>query len=76
MYDGAARGIVDSSMEGFNGTVFCYGQTGTGKTHSMEGKDEPPEMRGIIPCTFNHVFDAIDSSTARRCRLTSGLTLA
>jgi kinesin family protein 3/17 len=44
---------VDAAIEGYNGTIFCYGQTGTGKTHSMEGKDEPPEMRGIIPRSAN-----------------------
>ena len=45
--------------------MFCYGQTGTGKTHTMEGKDEPPELRGVIPSAFNHVFDAIDGSEGR-----------
>ena len=32
VYNNAARPIVDSVMEGYNGTVFAYGQTGTGKT--------------------------------------------
>jgi hypothetical protein len=41
------------------GTIFAYGQTGTGKSHTMEGKDEPPELRGIIPNSFNYVFDTI-----------------
>lgn len=41
------------------GTVFAYGQTGTGKSHTMEGKDEPADLRGIIPNTFNYVFDTI-----------------
>ncbi len=31
-----ARPIVDSVIEGFNGTIFAYGQTGTGKTFTME----------------------------------------
>ena len=65
VYDGAAARIVDAAIEGYNGTVFCYGQTGTGKTHTMEGKDEPPELRGVIPSAFNHVFDAIDGSEGR-----------
>ena len=62
VYNNAARPIVDSVMEGYNGTVFAYGQTGTGKTFSMKGIDEPPELRGIIPNSFQHVFDAIDAS--------------
>lgn len=41
------------------GTIFAYGQTGTGKSHTMEGKDEPPELRGLIPSTFNYVFEII-----------------
>ncbi len=34
-------------------------QTGTGKSHTMEGKDEPPELRGIIPNTFDYIFQVI-----------------
>lgn len=41
VYEDAAKPIVISVLEGYNGTVFAYGQTGTGKTHTMEGKDEP-----------------------------------
>ena len=59
VYDGAAARIVDASIEGYNGTIFCYGQTGTGKTHTMEGKDDPPSERGILPHAFRHVFDAV-----------------
>jgi kinesin family member 3A len=41
------------------GTIFAYGQTGTGKSHTMEGKDDPPELKGIIPATFDYVFQQI-----------------
>lgn len=41
------------------GTIFAYGQTGTGKSFTMEGRDEPPEQRGIIPNAFNHIFETI-----------------
>ena len=44
---------------GYNVTVFAYGQTGTGKTFTMEGVNEPPELRGIIPRAFHQIFDAI-----------------
>jgi len=37
VYDEAVRPIVDSVLQGFNGTVFAAGQTGTGKTYTMEG---------------------------------------
>ena len=41
------------------GTIFAYGQTGTGKTFTMEGVRMVPELRGIIPNSFAHVFGAI-----------------
>ena len=41
------------------GTVFAYGQTGTGKTFTMEGVRDKPELRGIIPNSFAHVFTNI-----------------
>lgn len=37
VYTYAAKPVVDSVLEGFNGTVFAYGQTASGKTHTMEG---------------------------------------
>ena len=39
VYDISARPIVDSVLEGFNGTIFAYGQTSSGKTHTMMGPD-------------------------------------
>lgn len=35
VYDCAARPIIDSVLDGFNGTIFAYGQTSSGKTHTM-----------------------------------------
>lgn len=35
----------------------------------MEGKDEPPELRGIIPGTFNYVFDMISQQSKYRTQL-------
>ena len=46
-------------IEGYNGTIFAYGQTGCGKTHTMLGLPEIPEQRGIIPNCFNHIFSFI-----------------
>ena len=37
VYAGSARPIILDVMEGYNGTVFAYGQTGAGKTYTMEG---------------------------------------
>lgn len=50
-------------MEGFNGTVFAYGQTSSGKTFTMAGVDiEDPEHMGIIPRMVSTVFGQIEAS--------------
>uniref|UniRef100_A0A8C4RBQ3 Kinesin-like protein n=1 Tax=Eptatretus burgeri TaxID=7764 RepID=A0A8C4RBQ3_EPTBU len=59
VYNLTARPIVDSVLEGYNGTIFAYGQTGTGKTFTMEGVRAIPELRGIIPNSFAHIFGHI-----------------
>lgn len=43
IYDETVRPLVNAVLSGFNGTIFAYGQTGTGKTYTMEGK----ERRGV-----------------------------
>lgn len=37
VYDECAFSLVESVLEGYNGTMFAYGQTGCGKTHTMMG---------------------------------------
>ena len=44
------------------GTIFAYGQTGTGKTYTMEGIRSSPEERGVIPNSFEHIFSYISGS--------------
>ncbi|XP_077466000.1 kinesin-like protein KIF3A isoform X2 [Stigmatopora argus] len=62
VYNLTARPIVDSVLAGYNGTIFAYGQTGTGKTFTMEGVRAVPELRGIIPNSFAHIFGHIAKS--------------
>lgn len=59
IYDDAVRPLVESVLQGFNGTIFAYGQTGTGKTHTMHGASDHPDMRGVIPNSFQHIFTQI-----------------
>jgi hypothetical protein len=49
-------------LEGYNGTVFAYGQTGCGKTHSMVGQPTSTDLQGIIPRCFGHVLQAISEA--------------
>lgn len=62
IYDYAVRPLVDSVLLGFNGTIFAYGQTGTGKTYTMQGVSTDPEKRGVIPNSFQHIFTQISRS--------------
>ncbi|CAO2643074.1 Kinesin-like protein KIF3A [Lemmus lemmus] len=59
VYNLTARPIIDSVLEGYNGTIFAYGQTGTGKTFTMEGVRAVPGLRGVIPNSFAHIFGHI-----------------
>ncbi|KAG4916033.1 hypothetical protein JHK87_053590 [Glycine soja] len=56
VYDVAAQHVVSGSMEGINGTVFAYGVTSSGKTHTMHGDQRSP---GIIPLAVKDAFSII-----------------
>uniref|UniRef100_A0A8C1P5S6 Kinesin-like protein n=1 Tax=Cyprinus carpio TaxID=7962 RepID=A0A8C1P5S6_CYPCA len=60
VYNTCAKQIVKDVLGGYNGTIFAYGQTSSGKTHTMEGKLHDPQQMGIIPRIaediFNHIF--------------------
>ncbi|KAG5177507.1 kinesin-like protein, partial [Tribonema minus] len=57
VFENVARPIVVEVMKGYNGTVFAYGQTSSGKTHTMEGPDiHDEQMQGIIPRAVAEVF--------------------
>uniref|UniRef100_A0A4W6DJD2 Kinesin-like protein n=1 Tax=Lates calcarifer TaxID=8187 RepID=A0A4W6DJD2_LATCA len=62
LYDESVRPLIDSALAGFNGTIFAYGQTGTGKTYTMQGVWLDPEKRGVIPNAFDHIFTHISRS--------------
>ncbi|KAJ0393587.1 hypothetical protein P43SY_001146 [Pythium insidiosum] len=64
-YDESGYPLVESIFEGYNGTIFAYGQTGCGKTHTMQGKDNPPELRGVIPNSFDHIFETIQADPSK-----------
>uniref|UniRef100_A0A673AXG8 Kinesin-like protein n=1 Tax=Sphaeramia orbicularis TaxID=375764 RepID=A0A673AXG8_9TELE len=61
VYDTCARQIVKDVLGGYNGTIFAYGQTSSGKTHTMEGKLHDPQLMGIIPRIASDIFDHIYS---------------
>lgn len=42
-------------------TVFAYGQTGTGKTYTMEGDPDSEEHQGVIPRAVRDIFERLRS---------------
>ncbi|KAI9029281.1 P-loop containing nucleoside triphosphate hydrolase protein [Hyaloraphidium curvatum] len=62
VYDGIARDIVMSTLDGVNGTIFAYGQTSSGKTFTMMGSGR---HAGIIPMAIRDVFLYISQTPDR-----------
>ncbi|KAI9808263.1 MAG: hypothetical protein M1825_004720 [Sarcosagium campestre] len=62
VYDASAKRLVRRVMEGYHGTVFAYGMTGTGKTFSMQGTTTSP---GVIPLAIGDIFSYIRETPHR-----------
>lgn len=60
VYDTLASPIVKKCLAGYNGTIFAYGQTSSGKTYTMSGADE---AKGIIQMTIDEIFNEIQKSS-------------
>ncbi|CAD6188164.1 unnamed protein product [Caenorhabditis auriculariae] len=68
VYEDLVAGQVKKVIAGFNCTVFAYGQTGTGKTFTMEGGQQSEETKswrddpttGIIPRAVEDIFEQLD----------------
>ncbi|XP_051557985.1 centromere-associated protein E isoform X5 [Myxocyprinus asiaticus] len=56
LYQDIAKPLVVSAVEGYNGTIFAYGQTSSGKTFTMMGSEHNP---GVIPLAMADVFKTI-----------------
>ncbi len=65
LYKNAIAPIVEEVLEGFNCTIFAYGQTGTGKTYTMEGGDRSSsggglsDVAGVIPRAIDQIFQTV-----------------
>ncbi|KVH99972.1 Kinesin, motor domain-containing protein, partial [Cynara cardunculus var. scolymus] len=70
LYDQVVGPIVREALEGYNWTIFAYGQTGTGKTYTMEGEGgkakngEFHEDVGVIPRAVEQLFDTLEAQNA------------
>ncbi|WOL04664.1 kinesin-like protein KIN-5A [Canna indica] len=70
LFDQAIVPIVNEVLEGYNCTIFAYGQTGTGKTYTMEGggsrdkNGEFPSDAGVIPRAVRQIFEILEAQNA------------
>ncbi|KAE8358018.1 P-loop containing nucleoside triphosphate hydrolase protein [Aspergillus caelatus] len=63
IFDFSIRPTVDDILNGYNGTVFAYGQTGAGKSYTMMGSDIDDDIgKGIIPRIVEQIFASILTS--------------
>ncbi|KAL1306126.1 hypothetical protein AAFC00_004240 [Neodothiora populina] len=63
LFDFSIRPTVDDILNGYNGTVFAYGQTGAGKSYTMMGGDiTNHEQKGVIPRITEQIFESILAS--------------
>jgi kinesin family member 17 len=56
IYNDVGFPLVESVCEGYNGTIFAYGQTGCGKSFTMQGVKDPPIQKGMIPRAFEVII--------------------
>ena len=63
MYTDTASEMIESVVSGFNTTIFAYGQTSSGKTHTMHGC---PEEIGVVGMAVEQLFYAVEDSPDRR----------
>uniref|UniRef100_A0A8C4FC62 Kinesin-like protein n=1 Tax=Dicentrarchus labrax TaxID=13489 RepID=A0A8C4FC62_DICLA len=62
-YARVCRRVVLGALDGYNGTVMCFGQTGAGKTYTITGSTESYKQRGIIPRALQEVFQEVEKRT-------------
>ena len=58
VFDDLGRGVLKNAYEGYNTSLFAYGQTGAGKSYSMVGYGM---NKGIVPITCDNLFQHIES---------------
>ena len=66
IFDTVAREMIDTFLDGYNGTVFAYGQTSSGKTYTIEGSGRKFVDRGLIPRTLSYIYKEIEKRSVER----------
>lgn len=65
IFDQSVQPIFSKVLRGFNSTIFCYGQTSSGKTHTMMGDLVDPKQHGIVPKITQALYAHIESEAAQ-----------
>jgi len=82
MYDQIGRPVVDAVLQGYHGTILAYGQTGTGKSYTMFGRERDGDVHeqgvgsvitldeaGVLPIAIHHIFDHVNSCSDQDFRI-------
>ena len=69
VFNEVAKDVVDECFEGYNGTIFAYGQSGSGKTLTITGGAERYADRGIIPRTLSYIFSHIAKESQSKFKI-------
>ena len=69
VYDAGVRSLIDRCLEGYNGCIFAYGQSGSGKTHTIQGSANVKNMadkdRGIMIRAAEHISKHIHAQSGK-----------
>ena len=70
IFEETSKEVVTSVLKGYNGTIFAYGQTGTGKTYTMVGDFKDQKNKGIIPRSFDYIFEQVKQDKEHKYNIT------
>ncbi|XP_055900649.1 uncharacterized protein LOC106053636 isoform X2 [Biomphalaria glabrata] len=63
VFEGVAKDIIQNFLNGYNGTIFAYGQTGTGKTYTVEGNSNGYNARGLATRALSLIYQQLSKRT-------------
>ena len=71
IFEETSKNVVQSVLNGYNGTIFAYGQTGTGKTYTMVGEFRNEKNKGIIPRAFDYIFESVKQDNEHKYNIST-----